>query len=322
MRVLVTGASGFIGSRVCTHLEKSGHEVIRVSRAIRSTSQSTRRNEYNLDIANPDTFENIEHAGGIDAIVHCAGLAHRFGKTSREDFLRVNVKGARNVAEFAVRNGIGRFVHLSSVLVYGTPMSNRPVSEAQRPDPKDHYAWSKFAGEMAVAEACESTHIKLAILRPVPVIGEGSQGNVARLIDAIDRGRFLWIGDGRNERSFVYVDDVAAATVVALSLREESVVLNVTGGAITVRELVETISKHLGRPRPFSLIPHRFSRIAMRIFTPLAQLPWLGRYYRTVETWLADAVYSGEAFTNLGFIPKTSIREGLRREVESYTSKR
>ena len=314
MRVLVTGASGFVGSRTCAHLELAGHEVIRVLHS----RPSGQKNGYRLDITDAAAFDRLNSVGEIDAIVHCAGIAHRFGRVSREEFWRVNVEGARNVAEYAVRNGVCRFVHISSVLVYGVPTSNHPVTEYQTPNPEDDYSCSKLAGERAVAEVCTAEGVKLTILRPVPIIGEGSRGNVARLIRAIDRKHFLWIGDGRNERSFVYMDDVAGAILASLSMQDGKSTLNVTGGTITVRELVETISECLGASHPARLLPHKPAQLAVSVSRPFARVPMIGRYHRTLETWLADAVYSGDALTSLGFSPSVDLREGLRREVDFY----
>lgn len=314
MKILVTGSSGFVGSRTCARLEAAGHDVIRVSRSNKPGSRS----EYLLDIAEKEEFARMNDIQQLDAIVHCAGIAHRFERISREKFWRVNVEGAKNVAEFAARKGVRRFVHLSSVLVYGMPTSNRPVRDDQTPAPADAYASSKLAGEMTVADVCSSAGIELTILRPVPIIGEGSRGNVARLIRAIDRKRFHWIGDGRNQRSFVYVDDVAAAVDTALSMQRGSATLNVTGGEITVREMVATISDHLGADRPLTLVPFMPAKMAMAVSRPLAKLPIMGRYHRTLETWLADAVYSGDGLTRLGFVPSTDIPEALRREVAAY----
>lgn len=314
MKILVTGASGFVGAKACTHLEAVGHEVVRVSHS----ETSDRTNEYLIDITEPSTFERLNSVGEIDALVHCAGIAHRFGRVSRAQFWTVNVDGAKNVAKFAARNGVSQFVHISSVLVYGIQRSTRPVAENHPTVPEDDYSSSKLAGENAVADVCSAEGVKLTILRPVPMIGEGSRGNVARLIRAIDEKRFLWIGDGRNERSFVYVNDVAAAILTALSVTDANATLNVTGGTITVREMVETISERLGKSRPARLLPHKAAKFNLSISRPLARVPMIGRYHRTLETWLADAVYSGDALTSLGFEPSVALREALRREVDFY----
>ena len=314
MKVLVTGASGFVGSRTCSHLEAAGHDVIRITHS----KKSGLPNEYILDITDPGSFAKLEEIPDIDAIVHCAGIAHRFGRTSRDEFWRVNVDGAKNVADFAARKQITRFVHLSSVLVYGPSTSNHPVREDRTPAPKDDYSSSKLEGERTVAGVCKAAGIDLVILRPVPIIGEGSRGNVARLIRAIDRQRFVWIGDGRNVRSIVDLSDVAEAIRTALSISECFATFNVTGGTMTVREMVEDISKELGRSHPARLIPHKIAKLALSGASPLAKLPAIGRYHRTLETWLADAVYSGEALMNSGFVPAVNVREALQNEVKAY----
>lgn len=311
MRILVTGASGFVGSNTCSHLEAAGHDVIRAVHSKKSGAS----NEYAVDIA--ESFEALDNIGEIDAVVHCAGIAHRFGRTSRDEFRRVNVDGARNVADLAVRKGISRFVHLSSVLVYGPLQSNHPVTEDQVPAPADDYSSSKLEGELAVAEVCGAVDIKLSILRPVPIIGEGSRGNVARLIRAIDRNRFVWIGDGRNERSFVDVSDVAKAVGMALST-DSFGTFNVTGGTLTVREMIHAISEGLERSLPIQLVPHGAAKLALSVSRPLALIPKFSGYHRTLETWLSDGIYSGEALSRSGFLPSTDVREALRNEVKAY----
>ena len=116
MKILVTGANGFVGSRTSLYLEEIGHEVIRVSHSGSAGSDST----YQVDIGDDRSFDALEHLVDIDAVVNCAGIAHRFGRTSTDEFGRVNVRGVRNVIEFCSRKSIRRFVHLSSVLVYGS----------------------------------------------------------------------------------------------------------------------------------------------------------------------------------------------------------
>jgi len=320
MKVMVTGASGFVGTSICSRLQATGCDVIRVAHS--NSAGFSGNADYAVDIANPRAFSQLDDIDDLNAIVHCAGIAHRFGKTSKEDYWKVNVQGTENVANFGARIGVGKFIQLSSVLVYGPSISNQPITEQQPPAPVDDYSSSKLAGELAAADVCKSAGIDLAILRPVPIIGEGSRGNVGRLIQAIDRNRFVWIGDGRNERSFVYVSDVAGAVVAALSAKEQFTILNVTGGTITVRELVENISKCLGRGRPGRLVPHRVAGFALSASRPVTRFARLEAYHRTLQTWLADAVYSGEALTNLGFVPTTDLLEAVRREVSFFLDRK
>lgn len=315
MKVLVTGAFGFVGTRTCAQLERDGHMVIRVGHG---GGEQTDGSSFSVDIGDAEEFSKLGDIGGIDAIVNCAGLAHRFGKVSKDQFQRVNVEGVRNLANFAAANHVERFVQMSSVLVYGRLHSKEPVSEFHPLAPHDDYGISKLEGERAATAICEDAGIKLIILRPAPLIGEGSFGNVSRLIHAIDSRRFVYIGDGMNERSFVYVADVARAISIVLGSTDESSVFNVVGGSLSVDDLVKTISARLGKRGPSVRIPKSAAAIGLSVARTLAIVPIIDKYKRTLETWLADAVYSGQALHELGFRPVTGIEEGLNREVDHY----
>lgn len=310
MKILVTGANGFVGSRTCLHLEEAGHEVVRVSH--RGSSG------YAADIGDPSSFETLDHIEDIDTVVHCAGIAHRFGRVSKREFERVNVDGVRNVVEFCARKSVRRFVHLSSVLVYGNSFSAVPITEDHELNPQDDYSSSKLAGEQAATIACSMAGIDLVILRPVPIIGEGSRGNVSRLVRAIDRGRFIWIGNGENKKSFVYVGDVARAIEASLVTENQHSIFNVVGGDISVAELVRTISVSLGKPEARLHIPGSLARIGLAFSRPASGFSLVRRYRRTLETWLAESVYSGEKFEAQGFVPRTNISDGLRLEVDAH----
>jgi len=315
MKVLVTGAFGFVGTRVCTQLNAEGHTVIRVGHQGR---QQVDGSLYCIDLGDTEEFAKLGDISGIDAIVNCAGIAHRFGRVSKQLFQRVNVDGVRNLANFAAAGQIGRFVQLSSVLVYGRTRSKEPVDESHALAPHDNYAVSKLDGERAAATVCNKAGIKLTILRPAPIIGEGSSGNVSRLIRAVDSRRFVNVGNGENERSFVYVGDVARAVSTVLESDHKNSTFNVVGGSLPVRDLVRIIAERLGTQPPSFKIPRSIAKIGLSAARPLAIVPAIDKYKRSLETWLADAVYSGEALHELGFRPMTGIEEGLNREVDHY----
>ena len=313
MKVLVTGASGFVGSRICSDLEADGHDVVRVVH-----KNSDQSNVYTVDVGEAETFATLEGISNIDAIIHCAGIAHRFGRTSKHEYFRVNVRGTRNVAEFAARKCVRTFIHFSTVLVYGPAAGDGLIDESTEPAPVDDYSSSKYEGEKAALDVCKNAGIEIVVLRPVPIIGEGSRGNVSRLIEAIDRNRFFWIGDGRNERSFIYVGDIAQAGIAALSIGSDAAIFNLSGGVISVRELVATIHHRLGVAVPNSYVSNAVARFANYLVKPLAKLPIVGRYQRTLDTWLATAVYSGVAFDQYRKVPMTNVREAIQREVDFY----
>src|SRR5690606_11978315 len=135
--------SGFVGAATASTLEERGHEVIRAVGS-RSAGQD---GTFPIDIADTSTFDALESIESIDACVHCAGLAHRRGTVSPGEYSRVNAEGAGNAARLARRLGAERFIHLSSVSVYGKPGSPRPITESETPRPQDEYSKSKLEGE-------------------------------------------------------------------------------------------------------------------------------------------------------------------------------
>lgn len=318
MRIVVTGAAGFIGSRVCQHLEEAGNDVIRLIHKADKTTEPA--SSYVIDITDNSTFAQIEKESGIDALVHCAAIAHRFGKTSGSEFASVNVEGSRNIADLASRMQIPKVIHLSSVLVYGEVDTMEAIDESFPIQPADDYARSKAEAEAIMSDVCLRSGIDLVILRPAPVVGEGSRGNTARLIEAIKRKRFFWIGDGRNRRSFVYVGDVARAVEYAINLHGEVAAYNVVGGCISIRELVGSIASECGVRVPTWGIPLTFSRLAVVLSRPLSVVPPIGRLNRTAKAWLSNAVYSGESLRRTGFFPQTNVEAAIKKEIGHNSS--
>jgi len=316
MRVLVTGASGFVGRAACTHLEELGHELVRFVGPKRSSDAAS----FSVDVADATTFPDPGSVSPLDAVVHCAGIAHRFGPVSKEEFDRVNVAGVENVVLYAKQTGARKFVLLSSVLVYGTPRNSEPITENFAETPDDDYGLSKLSGERIAVTMCEAASIKLAILRPAPILGEGSHGNVARLVRAIDRGRFVWIGDGLNRRSFVYVGDVIRAISEVIHQNNDDVsVFNIVGGTLSVAQLVGFIEQRLGRRPPKVGLPTWATQAFYHASRVGSRIPAVSRYRRTLAAWLADAVYSGDKIEHdLGFVPQTTIEEAIGRDVDHY----
>lgn len=328
MRVLVTGASGFVGQAIVAELLDRGHQVVAVCGPATALPPATCDNiEYaNADVGNPDSVRALMALGSVDAVIHAAGIAHRFGKTDDSEYQRVNVDGVKNVANIAARLAAQRFVLISSVLVYGRNgrVYGRPVTEEDSCHPADVYAKSKLDGELAASEACLAHGIPLSILRPAPIIGEGSKGNFSRLVTALHRGRFVWIGNGSNLKSLVYVGDVARTAVrLVESSNENYEIYNIAAEPIAMRDVVNSIALRLGKSPPRIVVPPfpilqalRFARV-----TPLKNKA--ARLSATLQTWLADDVYSCERLTNKHKLePSVSIGEAINREVRYYLNNR
>lgn len=317
MKILLTGASGFVGGAVLRELEAKGHEVIAVShgdgpgRALTETNLQPA--DLRCDIGDAASVNELASVGDVDAVVHCAGLAHRSGKTSDEEFRRVNVGGVMNVANLAERLHARHFLHFSSTLVYGGGQRSGPVDETAECVPHDTYSRSKLEGERAARTVCEAAGIALTIFRPAPIVGEGSKGNFARLIRAIDRRRFVWVGSGSNRKSVVYVGDAAKAVAVVLkSGGGGGRTFNLAAEPVTMTTVVGTIAAALGR----RLWPVRLPAAPVRA---LARMAAPRRMAAMLDTWLSDDVYSNARLSEAyGFTPETPAEEALEREVAYY----
>ena len=221
---------------------------------------------------------------------------------------RTNVEGTRNVVLAARRTGVRHVVLVSSVSVYG----NEP----------DVYADSKREGERAAIEAAGDA-VGLTILRLATVYGEGDRGNVLRLIRAIDRHRFIWIGHGDNRKSLIHRDDAAEAILTA-ALAGVGGTFNVSAPPVTMREVVSAIARALGRSMPRIAIS---SRAAMAAARALSALTLHDRravaLARTIAKWCSDEVHDGSEFcARFAFTPAVELSDGIAREVAWYRSRR
>jgi nucleoside-diphosphate-sugar epimerase len=174
----------------------------------------------------------------------------------------------------------------------------------------------------------------LAILRLATLYGEGNPGNVGRLMRTLDRGRFLWIGDGSNRESLLYKGDAARACMAVAERPASGInIYNVSAPACTMREIVDGIADALGK-HPFPVrVPetpalllsrHLSSNLGTRSqflakLGHVPRLPHMAGLHQTVKKWLAEDVYDTRRFEEAyGFQTKTSLEDGLKREVDWY----
>lgn len=315
MRVLVTGATGFVGTRLVSALTDAGHEVVGVG-GPRSSAQNS------VDVACRTSVETLRSIGGLDAIVHTASLAHRFAEVAETEFRNVNVHGVENIANLAAALGARHFLLFSSTLVYGR-RSDRAVVVTEDMDcrPDGIYGQSKLDGEYAAKRICEQNSIDLTIFRASPIVGEGSKGNFARLIEAIDKRKFVMVGDGLNRKSLIYVGDVTRAAVTVVGHGgDKTQIFNVTSEATTMRDIVHNIEESLGRRAilPFA-IPAGPAKFMIDSAAKVLRHDRLRRLSATLNTWLTADVYSTDKFeTTYNFKSQTDIATAIKLETAHY----
>jgi nucleoside-diphosphate-sugar epimerase len=205
MRVLVTGASGFVGTALCRELITRGHSVraaVRNKNALRAPSSGLH------EVLIPDIaadFDIRALVDGIDTIVHLAAVAHR--ATDEAQLRRVNVDAARRLAEAAV-GSVRRFVLVSSVKVHGEDSGAGAFSEGDALRPEDSYGRSKLEAEQALAEVTAGGGTELVTVRPPLVYGLGVKANFLRLLRWVASGLPLPFASVHNRRSLIYLGNL------------------------------------------------------------------------------------------------------------------
>lgn len=314
--LLVTGANGFLGSAI---LQQAMHAELNV----RATSQEPTGANPNVpylqaDITQPQQLPAV--VAGVSTVIHAAGLAHIAAPDGRtaELFHRINEIGTANMLKASVEAGVKHFVLISSVSVYG-PCTECMCAEDAPCNPVGPYALSKYNAEVQARALAATTGMALSILRLATLYGADDPGNVRRLMQQLDRGQFIWIGDGQNRKSLLHRQDAARACVtVAMNPRNSVATYNVSGPPSTMRTIVTTLASELGRkPLPIR-IP---GRLALYSAKQLSRLPFSGtaRLHATVRKWLANDVYDTSRIEHdHGFFAQTSLESGLREEVTWY----
>ncbi len=249
MRVLVTGASGFIGRALVNELAAGGH---RVRAAMRQPADIFPREVEVVavsDLARPIEWPPLIR--DIDAVVHLAGIAHAGPEIAEEVYDRVNRAATAALAAAAARAGIGRLVFISSIRAQAGPASTNVLTEAGAPRPGDAYGRSKLAAEDAIRDS----QVPFTILRPALIYGPGVKGNLASLMRIARSPWPLPFGAMRNRRSLLARENLIAAIHLALTtpaMANETYVV-ADREALTLGEIVRAMRAGLGR-RP-GLVP-------------------------------------------------------------------
>lgn len=244
MRVLVTGASGFIGTPLTAALAAAGYQV-------RAAVRDRRRRAFpeGVEIALlPDLAAVVDWMPlvvGVDAVVHLAGIAHVGPEIPEAIYDRVNHLATAALAKAAAATTVSRLVFMSSTRAQAGAVSREPLTEGATAQPTDAYGRSKLAGEAAV----RGSGLPYTILRPALVYGPDPKGNVASLMRLAAKPIPLPFGAFSNRRSLLALDNLIAAVRFALEdpRAGNETFLVADPGAISVSELVALLRTAAGR---------------------------------------------------------------------------
>lgn len=328
MKVLVTGANGFIGREIVKELCKD--KDIQVNTLTRKPlegelSLQSKGKNFIADLTSKKDLQSLKGLEKIEIVIHAAGLAHQFGNVPEFEFINVNVRGTENLLERIRKYGIKHFVLISSVAVYGDNKSSVFVTEENICKPKGFYAESKLKAEEICLGFCKSNQIALTILRPATVAGEFDRGNLYRLIKFIDRGFFIWVGNGENKKSFVYKNDVARACkkVICKGVSKDENIFNISANPIKVKKIVNVVSEVLEKNVFGIKIPPKLLKSSLKFFSNLTGSSRILNVSKTLKKWLSDEVYSSKKFVKeYDFEFRYSAEEAIRKETIWFKNRR
>jgi len=259
-RVLVTGASGFIGRSVVAALASDGH-IVRAA---------VRRPQFSFAgavevVQHPDLTEPVEWQrllAGIEQVVHLAGIAHTGHGAGTAVYDLVNRRATAQLAMAAA--GLDRFVFVSSIRAQSGPAADHTLSERDPPAPTDAYGRSKLAAE----EAVRAAGVPFTILRPVLLYGPGVKGNFATLARAAASPLPLPVKDFVNRRSMLGIDNFVSALKFVLSAPNavgETYVVADPGKALRLADVIATLRQAEGRRPLIMPMPTNYIEMPLRL---------------------------------------------------------
>lgn len=301
MNIALTGASGFIGSKLLAQLPEES------VRTLGRTEVESSPCHFTLDIdKSPDYSECLT---SVDCIIHSAARAHIMRDDAAdplEVYRRINVDGTLGLARQAAATGVKRFIFISSIKVNGEETSlGQSFTADDIPAPDDAYGISKFEAEQGLMKIAAQTGMEIVIIRPPLVYGPGVKGNFASLIKLVDKGVPLPLGAIHNKRSLVALDNLVDLIITCIyhPAAANQVFLAGDGQDLSTTELLSAVAKAAGKPSRLIPIPSSFLMLAATL---------LGKKAVAQRLLGSLQVDISKASDLMEWEPPISVEEGLR----------
>jgi nucleoside-diphosphate-sugar epimerase len=315
MLALVTGASGFIGGRLAERL--ATEEGVHVRALVRNTRKAVRLGKLPVEIVQGDLLDqqSLSRAvEGCDLVFHCAALVRETG--IKKEFYQTNVEGTKNILEAAVHAGIKKFIHMSSVAVYGLNPPDGTDEKTPYQPCGNLYCDTKIASEEIVWAYHRERKLPVVVIRPTNVYGPHSNPWTLRPVKLINSGQMMLINDGTGLCNYVYIDNLIDATLLATK-RDESVghaYIITDGVAIPWKEFFGCYAQMAGKPHMRSVpeVLGKLVALGMELTSKFTgKQPKITR--QAVGFLTRKARFSiDKARRELGYQPRLSLKEGMR----------
>ena len=311
-RVLLTGASGFIGRILAPALETAGHRVLA---ATRTPDSHDLGETYAISDIGPETPWR-DALVGIDQVIHLAARVHVMRESAPDplpEFRRVNVDGTRRLAEEAAAAGVRRMIFFSTAKVNGEATGGVPFRVSDNPRPGDAYARSKWEAEQALFDVSRRTGLEAVVLRAPLVYGPGAKGHFLTLLKVCRAAPPLPFAAVTNSRSLIYAGNLAAAAVTCLEhpVAAGKVYLVRDGDDVSTPELIRKAAAALGRPARLFPVPRPLLRLAGT---------WSGNGARISRLLDSLTLDDGPIREELGWTPPFTMVQGLNETARWFSA--
>ena len=315
-KILITGATGFLGQALTDKLYSDGYPVVA---AVRRESTVLGLDVDLVKVGNISAQTDWQQAlSKIDVVIHCAARAHIMNDVVADplaEFRKVNTAGTLNLARQAAEAGVRRFVFISSIKVNGELAESVPFSSEGVFVPTDPYGLSKYEAEQGLLALAKETGMEVVIIRPTLVYGSGVKGNFASLLKWMKTGVPLPFGAINNQRSLVALDNLVDFIIHCIDHPKAAneIFLISDGEDVSTTELLQKVAKAFDKRAVLLPIPVSWMTLAAKL---LGKADVANRLFGSLQ------VDSSKARALLGWEPVITMDEQLEKIADAYLNEK
>ncbi len=310
MKIVVTGATGFIGKYLCQALSEQNYEIVAVTR---SAVEAYKNITFIHKVLAKDT-DWADVLEGVDVVIHLAGRAHVMKDASEnpyQAYVDINIDATKHLAEQAALSGVKRLIFLSSVKVNGEQTNSFAFNESAIPQPEDDYGKTKCEAESVLVNIAKETGMEVVIIRPPLVYGKGVKANFKSLIKLAQLNIPLPFGNVANKRSLIYLENLIDFIMLCInhpSAANQTFLVS-DDEDVSTTQLIQYIKEASGK-RPL-LIPVPQSWLSI-LFKLMGKSSLSDRLLGNLQ------VDINKAKTLLNWKPAYSVKDGIEKTVSGF----
>lgn len=294
MKVLITGANGFVGQHLLNKLYNNKIEFVRHPESIKGKNK-----KFNKETNWTSSLKGITH------VIHLAGIAHK--SATKNEFTETNDLSTQNLVNQAYKMGVKKFIFLSSIKVLGENSSKKPFTEFDQPKPEDDYSMSKYEAEKKIIRTSIFNHRKYTIIRTPLIYGKGVKANMAYLIEIIKKYNFLPFSTFKNNRrNLLYIDNLVEFIMISLfSENTDNQIFHICDNeSPSSFELVQEISNQFNKKYYFVRVPFFIFKFLFKIS---GKIKLFNKFAYSLE------VDNSKAKKLTEWKPQTTFKEGIKK---------